>query len=152
MTSWVVADSNIYLATIIPDLQTERADALIAHWIVQDYTIAAPYLFRYEVMSVVRKHVARETLTDDEGRQALSNLLAQPIQYFADDDLLNRAYELAKLHDRPAGYDSVYLALAERLNCEYWTADLRLFNAINRVFKPIRWLGDFPLPPKTSAE
>jgi len=39
-------------------------------------------------------------------------------------------------------HDSQYLALAERLECEFWTADERLFNAIVRDFSWIRWLGN----------
>jgi hypothetical protein len=33
----------------------------------------------------------------------------------------------------PATYDAHYLALAERENCEFWTADTRLFNAIKGI-------------------
>ena len=66
-------------------------------------------------MSAIRKHVARGTLTFDEGREALHGLLRHPLQVFANDDLLERAYELAQQHNRPAGYASVYLALVDRL-------------------------------------
>ena len=151
MTSWVVADSNVYLATVIDDPQVERADALIAMWTEQHITVAAPYLFRYEVMSVVRKHVARGTLSATEGRDGLTWLLRQPIQFFADDRLIERGYELASLYHRPAGYDSVYLALAERLDCEFWTADLKFFNVVSANSASIKWIGSFR-PSQSQAE
>lgn len=145
MTSWVVADSSIFLATIIDDPHEERAVALIASWTSQNLSVAAPYLFRYEVMSVIRKHVARGTLTADEGREALRGLLRHPIQFFADDQLIERAYELATQYNRPAGYDALYLALAERLGCEFWTADQRLLNVLGSALSWVKWIGNFPL-------
>ncbi len=33
--------------------------------------------------------------------------------------------------NRAAAYDSFYLALAESLGCELWTADQRLHNAVD---------------------
>lgn len=63
-----------------------------------------------------------------------------------DDALLERAFELAAVHNRPAGYDCVYLALAERLQCEFWTGDLRLVNAVSESLAWVKWCGNFPLP------
>jgi len=37
--------------------------------------------------------------------------------------------------------DAQYLALAEQLSCEFWTADERMFNVMNAKFPGIRWLG-----------
>ena len=45
---------------------------------------------------------------------------------------------------RTATYDSHYLALAEHLDCRFWTADERLYNAAKDQFPRIRWLGDYP--------
>jgi predicted nucleic acid-binding protein len=40
-----------------------------------------------------------------------------------------RAIEIAALTGQRASYDSHYLALAERLGCELWTADDRFRDA-----------------------
>jgi hypothetical protein len=39
------------------------------------------------------------------------------------------------------------MALAERLNCEFWTADERLVNSTQGQFDHIRWLGSWKPPP-----
>jgi predicted nucleic acid-binding protein len=39
--------------------------------------------------------------------------------------------------------DAHYLALAEQQNCEYWTADTRLWNTVRGKLSWIRWLGDY---------
>lgn len=46
----------------------------------------------------------------------------------------DRALILASRSDLPATYDAHYLALAEELDCEFWTADKRLARATNGAF------------------
>jgi predicted nucleic acid-binding protein len=43
--------------------------------------------------------------------------------------------------NRPNTYDAHYLALAENLNCPFWTGDERLFNAVHSDFSDVFWLG-----------
>jgi predicted nucleic acid-binding protein len=59
------------------------------------------------------------------------------------DALLKRGYELAEEFNRPTAYDAQYLALAERLSCDFWTADERMSNAVSGKFLSIRWLGNW---------
>ncbi len=54
-----------------------------------------------------------------------------------------RAIELAEQYSLPATYDAHYLALAERNQCEYWTADTRLWNAIAGKLNWVYLLGDY---------
>jgi predicted nucleic acid-binding protein len=41
----------------------------------------------------------------------------------------------------PAAYDAHYLALAQWLRCECWTADGRLWNTVKSEFAWVRWVG-----------
>ena len=50
---------------------------------------------------------------------------------------------MAKRFNRPQAYDSHYLALAEMLGLELWTADERLYNAVKDALPWVKWLGDF---------
>lgn len=61
MTTSVVVDSNIFIATVIPDSTTSQARALLKHWF--DVQLVAPALFRYEVIAVIRKHIYRGSIT-----------------------------------------------------------------------------------------
>lgn len=38
-------------------------------------------------------------------------------------------------------HDAHYLALAQTLDCEFWTADERLYNAVRDQLPWVRWLG-----------
>jgi predicted nucleic acid-binding protein len=109
----------------------------------QNLRLAAPTLFHYKIVSVVRKHVFRATLTSDEAETILTDLLLIPVQLMLDDALIRRAYELATQFNRPTAYDAQYLAVAERLNCDFWTADEKLFNAVRDGLNWVKWVGNF---------
>ena len=143
MTSWVVCDSGIVLATVLIEPSSAQAKALLRLWHDQNNQLAAPSLFRYEIVAVVRKYVHRGVLTPDAGVRMRDLLLAEPVQLMMDDDLLRRGYELATRFNRPTAYDAQYLAVAERLQCEFWTTDERLFNAVKQDLAWVKWLGDF---------
>ena len=89
----------------------------------------------------MRKVVYQQRITHEQGRGMLARLLMYPIEFHEDDALLKSAYELADQYNRPRANDAQYLALAQRLSCEFWTADERMFNAVEDKFTDIRWLG-----------
>lgn len=143
MSVWGVADSGIFIATILPESYSQQAKALIQQWDEQKVRLAAPVLFRYECVAVIRKHVHRNSITVSEGIKKRDILLSQPVETMIDDNLLRRAYELAARFNRPTAYDSQYLAVAERLGCEFWTADERLYNAVSSDLNWVKWIAHF---------
>jgi predicted nucleic acid-binding protein len=142
MTSWVVLDSGVLLAAVLPEQYSVQAKRLLERLSAQATRLAAPLLFRYEVVAVLRKYVHRRALTLEEAAQHLDLLLTQPVETIVDDALLRRGYELATQLSRPSAYDSQYLAVAERLNCPFWTADERLYNAVQSRISWVKWLGN----------
>jgi predicted nucleic acid-binding protein len=74
-------------------------------------------------------------------------LLRYPVILHFDEALLKRGYELAAELNRPTAYDSQYLALAERLSCDFWTADERIFNSVSSKNTHIHWLGNWQNDP-----
>lgn len=63
-----------------------------------------------------------------------------PISLFADEHHHANALMISDRFDLPATYDAHYLALAENLDCEFWTADKRLARATNNAFPLLRLL------------
>ncbi len=143
MTSLVVTDAGVFLAAVLVESHTAQARQLIRQWNEQGIQISAPTLFLYEIVATIRKSVSRRRLTAEEAREGLDLLLAYPVRLHMDDNLLRRAYDLATRLNRPTAYDSQYLAVAEWLSCELWTADERLFRAVGQELGWVRWLGDF---------
>lgn len=141
----VILDSGVLIASVFPETLTPQAKQLIQQLQVDNTTFHAPILLRYEVVAVSRKAVYQGRVTPEEGLRARDRLLSYPVELYFDDDLLKRGYELATAYNRPTAYDAQYLALSERLDCPFWTADERLFNAVKDRFSGIRWLGDVKL-------
>jgi predicted nucleic acid-binding protein len=95
------------------------------------------------VVAVARKVVFQKRATLEEAVEARDFMLSYEVETYLDDALLKRAYELANQFDRPTAYDAQYLAVAERLNCEFWTADEKLFNAVQQSLNWVKWVGKF---------
>jgi predicted nucleic acid-binding protein len=115
----------------------------MARWEQQILQVAAPSLFHYEIVAALRKQVYRGILVPEEAVIIRGKLLSVPVQLFMNTPLLRRAYELATQFNRPTAYDSQYLAVSERLNCVFWTADDRLFNAVQPQLSWVKWVGNF---------
>ena len=62
--------------------------------------------------------------------RALKTAQTLPITLYNDADLHNKAMELAQNLSLPAAYDAHYLALAKKLDAEFWTADRKLVRAV----------------------
>lgn len=142
MTS-IILDSGVFIASVYPETLTSQAKGLLKSLQAQRIALHAPHLLRYEMIAVSRKAVYQNRVTAEEGQTARDVLLSYPITLHFDEALLKRGYELATEFNRPTAYDSQYLALAERLDCSFWTADERLYNAIHEKFSNILWLGNW---------
>jgi len=139
--SWVCVDANLVIKLVVEEAYSHEARTLWRTWQSNNYKISAPPLLRYEITAVLRKHVTRGLRALQESRQALQLASAFNIQYLEPVDFHLRAFELADRLGRPAAYDSHYLALAEHLDCEFWTADERLVNAVVGQLPWVKWLG-----------
>jgi predicted nucleic acid-binding protein len=143
MKSLVVSDSGILIASVMREPLTGHAQGLLRHWRENTVQINAPYLLQYEIIAALRKNAYRRLITDSEAADMRDTLLKIPVRLFFDADLLRRAYELAEQLNRPTAYDAQYLAVAERLECDFWTADEKLYNASAGQLAFVRWLGHF---------
>ena len=102
--------------------------------------LTAPTLWRYELTSAITKAIQLKKFTQAEATQAFALSQAFPIDLVVPSDELSRAaFEWTLRLKRTAAYDSFYLALAQQLQCELWTYDQRLANAVNAPW--VRYLG-----------
>jgi predicted nucleic acid-binding protein len=79
-------------------------------------------------------------LTSNEGQRALIQAQRMAIRLVPHDDAQMLSAVAWAMHlDRAAAYDSFYLALAETLDCDLWTADRRLASAVGLPW--VRYVG-----------
>lgn len=139
-----VLDASVFLAALMPEIWSDHAQTLVQFPDSQGAIYHAPALLRYEVIAAARGAVDQKRLSTGDGLTLCEALLAFEITHHFDDALHRRAYELAEVLNQPSTYDAQYLAPAERLQCEIWTADERRFNSIRGQFDGIRWSGSLP--------
>lgn len=141
MSEWVVADSGIYIASALTEPLSAAAKSVFLGWQHAGNNLAAPFLLHYEIVAVTRKSVHRGRLSREQAVATRDKLLNMPVTLFTDSALLVRAFELAEMLNQPTAYDAQYLAVAEHLGCELWTADERFYNSVHGSLPWVKWLG-----------
>ncbi len=96
-----------------------------------------------EVTNALHKRIVANEMSEPEAVSLVGVLLSSGIELRDPPEIYVRALELASMLRQRAAYDSHYLALAEFLGCEFWTADRRFYRAASAAAGNVRWIGDF---------
>lgn len=135
----VVIDANIALALAIELPYSSAARTRFAGLSSSRRRIYVPLLWEYELASALAKAAHLRLLTPDEASRALEQLLQLNLYRVAPDIELHRAaLRWASRLGQAAAYDAQYLALAERLGAELWTADRSLADHADHC--GVRWV------------
>jgi len=129
----IVVDASIALKLILHEPDSAIVRQRWQQWAMAGEIRLAPPPFRSETLSVIRRSVYRGILDRVDGDAAAQQLLVLPIQIREPPELYQRAWQLSVRYNRPTIYDCCYLALAEIEQCEFWTADRRLANAVGSL-------------------
>ena len=129
MTTFVV-DANLALSYVIPLPYSQAAISLFGQWAQAQARLAVPVLWRYEVLSGLRKAISMKMLTQQQAITSFKTLQDMDFEEIPSSEkeiteILNWAERLHQV----VAYDAVYLALSEQIGAEFWTADRRLANA-----------------------
>lgn len=143
MNSLVCVDASLIVWTLVPSPLSDKAEALLAKWQQERAELIAPALFAFEVTSSLRRLVYLDEITPEEGEEAFAKFLRIRVRLSHRRDLLPLAWTLAKEFNRPRAYDTAYLALAQMRNCEFWTADEKLYNAVRAELAWVKWIGNY---------
>lgn len=138
----VVVDASVAVSWVFPEPYSETALRVVSEWIEAGVRRLAPGVFAAEVTNALYKRVARGETDPKTARTGLQVLLAFSIELLEEPGLATDAMDLAHRYGRPTTYDCYYLALAERYDCELWTADRRFFNALTPDVSRVRWIGE----------
>ncbi len=106
----------------------------------------APMLLGYEVASVLRRRTREGEITDAAAKLALADILRIVTLLPFDHALTERAMDLGASTGQKLAYDAQYLALAERMGADFWTADARFLKEAQGQFARARWIGAYPFP------
>jgi predicted nucleic acid-binding protein len=122
-----VIDSSVVLKMCLPEEGSEAAERLMDEFSQGLHQLLAPDFFPIEVGHALARAERKRILTQNQGSQCLSEILALLPDLHPSLPLLPRAYEIAS-NARIGVYDCLYLILAEQEGCDFLTADRKLFS------------------------
>ena len=146
MSGSVVVDASLAVKWLVEEDDSDKAHAALQSWVAQDITRIAPYLMPFEVANALHRRVLRGELSVADSTRLIGRLLESRLELHQPPGLHVRALQLASPLNQSAAYDAHYLALAEGLDCELWTADERFYRAASPGVGYIRWIGEFGVP------
>jgi predicted nucleic acid-binding protein len=145
----ICVDASIAAKWVFAEELQQEAEALYQETVASGERIVAPPLFPIEVTNIVRQRMRRAKrpgepiLSLAEARQHLERFLSFSVELRLPPHLHKHALELAATHGLPAVYDAHYVALAQMIGCELWTADRNLVNTLQNKLPFVRWIGDY---------
>jgi len=135
--SWLCTDANLVIR-LVADPNDEVVLRLWEQWDAEGRQLAAPALLYYEVTNALYRYQKLGLMSASSVRLALKAALSLPLRLHRDAGLHQQALDLAERFSLPAAYDAHYLALAEWLGGEFWTADRRLVQAVQAELPWVR--------------
>ena len=133
----IVSDASIILKLIIEEKHTPQALQLREKHITGEERIAAPELLYYELANVLATKVPVSIKSASSALAEIFNLEFETFTLGAEEFFSSiRASQKYKI----SVYDACYVILAERLNCDFITSDVKLFRK-TKDLKFVKLLG-----------
>ena len=144
----VVVDTSIAVKWVAEEEDSQQARDLIDSWRDQGLQASAPDLLVREFNSALFGKVRALRMDLDEAFDALARFESLDIVIYDSSPFHRRALELALFINHDEVYDLYFLALAESLDCELWTADQRFHRGVinSTLTARTRLLKDFRTP------
>ena len=146
VSSPVVVDTSIAVKWVVEESDSQKANALRESWRGRGLQASAPDLLTREFNSALFGKVRAGGMGLNQAIDTLALWESLDIVIYDSDPFHRRALELAVFVNHDEVYDLYFLALAENLNCELWTADQRFHRRVSNssLTSRTRLLRDFP--------
>jgi len=126
-----VVDASVVVDWVAPDVDPRGpAGRLLRTLVKAEALVAAPRLMAEEVANALITGVRRGRWEGAAADQAFAQLAAMPLRLEHQPQDLVRAWDLSRRYDEHPIYDMVYLAVAERLGEDLFTADHKLVDRV----------------------
>lgn len=126
-----VIDANATLGLFLKLPYSKSMDDWMQARQADDAELVVPMLWEYECLTGFRRAVFLKLIPPEDADRMITTLYALRFRSVAPTIEIHRAAFLwAERIGQSKGYDAQYLALAEILGAQFWTADLRLFRTL----------------------
>lgn len=130
MTTRIVVDASVAIKWIVPEQDTEAARDVVAR-----HEPIAPQLIYAECTNILWKKVGRSEMTSEQAFAALDLIETYGIETSSMQALASTALDLSFALDHPA-YDCFYVALSFIEECDFITADDKLYRKVQARLAP----------------
>lgn len=141
MSDRYVVDANIVIQRLIVEQDTPQVKVLFDQ-MLSGTELIVPEFCRLECTNVLWKQVRFQGMPADVAEGLLVQLIALPLTVMDIQHLMPRSLQIGLRHEL-AIYDSIYIAMAEQLDCELITIDRRQANAARSLGVKLKPIGDF---------
>jgi predicted nucleic acid-binding protein len=138
-----VLDSSVAFKWEVAEVQAEKAVRLRDDARKGLHTLIAPDIFPVEIGHALTRAERQGRISTADGWRLWLGIMADAPPLFPYQPLMPRAYAIASTR-RHGVYDCIYIALAERENCELVTADAGLVAKFGTLFPFIVPLASLP--------
>lgn len=142
MNGAVVVDASIVVKLLIDEPNTQQAEDLAQSWRLNGVPVAAPYFMPVEVTNAIYRKARLQLISMEEATRLAANLWDLGVQLRQPRELHLRAMVLAAELQQSAAYDAHYLALAQALDCDYWTADRQFYQSARNAYPRVHCIGE----------
>ena len=143
--SLTCVDASVVVKWLIEEADRDRALKLHDDVWAGGGAFVAPAWFLAEASSAIYKRVQQGSLILDDALPLIDQLEDLKIRRVSPVGLSRRAFEIAVQFQLKWIYDAFYVALAEIIGCDLWTADEALHDAVRDAHANVRLLSDYPI-------
>jgi predicted nucleic acid-binding protein len=129
---WLIDEADRDLALRLDDEVRARGAFVAPVWVLA------------EASSAIYKRIRQGTIVLEDALELIDELEGLEIRKLSPPGLSRRAIEIAAQFQLKWVYDAFYMALAEIVGCDLWTADESLHAAVRDAHTNVRLLADYP--------
>ncbi len=138
-----VVDASVALKWVLPEAESDKARRLREDFRNRVHHLLAPDFFPLEIAHALTRAERKKIIPIGYAKGFLADIMQSVPALHPYLPRLARATDISS-ETRLGVYDCVYVALAEREQCEVVTADLRLLNVLQKDFPFVIPLSVFP--------
>ena len=140
----VVVDASLAVKWLVTELDSDIAEQLLLEWARDGVEITAPMMILTEVSNALYKKVRMQIIPTGDVARLLEQFMNSGIVFQESVAMHERAIDLALSLGEQDSYDCHYLALAESLDCDFWTADRAFYDVAHEMHPRVRYIRPIP--------
>lgn len=138
----LVIDSSVAVKWVIEEDDSDKAQLILDEYQDEKIALQAPAIIHAEFGNIIWKKQIFQGLSVADAEAAIKKFQQLSFILTPTTALFDDAFKIAVKYRRTF-YDSLFLSLSERENCQFVTSDEKLYNAVKTDFPKMILLADW---------